>query len=81
MFILLNYHPSFTSIYNFFSLFLVEVNQDGSVNITPETLYLLELNGDETQTLLKNITANLNTDHSYYTPVSDSLCANQLMTV
>ena len=33
------------------------------------------------RTLLENITANLNTDHSYYTPVSDSLCANQLMTV
>ena len=84
MFILLNYNSSFTSLYiNFcFSLFIVEVNQDGSiVNITPGPLYLQELNGDETQTLLENITANLNTDHSYYTPVSDSLCANQLMTV
>ena len=70
-------------IYHFcFSLLIVEVNQDGSVvNITPGPLYLQELNGDETQTLLKNINANLNTDHSYYMSVSDILCANQLMTV
>ena len=84
MFILLNYNSSFTSLYinSCFSLFIVEVNQDGSiVNITPAPLYLQELSGDETQTLLKNITANLNTDHSFYTSVSDSLCANQLMTV
>ena len=62
-------------IYNFlFSLFIVEVNQDGSVvNLISGALYLQELNGDETQTLFENITANLNTDHSYYTPVSDSL--------
>ena len=51
------------------------------VSITPGPLYLQELNGDETQTLLKNITANLNMDHSYYTPVSDSLCEKQLTTV
>ena len=81
---MLKYNSSFTSFYinSCFSLFIVEVNQDGSiVNITPGPLYLQELNGDETQTLLKNITANLNTDHLYYTSVSDSLCANQLMTV
>ena len=83
MFILLNYHSSFISLYIIFAflLFIVEVNQDGSVvNITPGPLYLQELNSDETQTLLKNITANL-IIHSYYTPVSDSLCANQLVTV
>ena len=84
MFVLLNYNSSFTSLYiNFcFSLFIVEVNQHGSiVNITPGPLHLQELNGDKTQTLLENITANLNRDHLYYTSVSDSLCANQLMTV
>ena len=84
MFVLLNYNSSFTSLYIpfCFSLLIAEVTQDGNVvSITPGPLYLQELNGDETRTLLKNIMANLNTHHSYYTPVSDSLSTNQLMTV
>ena len=56
-------------------MFIVEVNQDGSVvNITPGPLYLQELNSDEAQTLLEN------TDNSYCTAVSDSLCTDQVMT-
>ena len=77
MFILLNYHSSFTSLYiNFcFSLFIAEVNQDCRVvNITPQPLYLQELNGDETHTLLKNITANIK-----YRPLILHSCIRQFM--
>ena len=58
------------------------MTQDGNdVSITWGPLYLQKLNGDETQTVLKNISATLNKDNSYYTYEPGSLSANQLMTV
>ena len=59
------------------------MTQDGNVvSITPGSLYLQEINDDETQTLLKNITANLTIQITHITLLyQDSLSANQLLTV